>query len=103
MRWLLGAILFSLAACRFDSSVPDSAQISCASSGDPCPTGTVCRVSIGLCVPQGLEQVLPSLLKSSLSPTTGKAGTQFEVWLEPDEPLFKDPTVSIGSRNGDVF
>src|SRR5262249_5518110 len=72
---VLAAAAAAVAACTFTFDVPDTAQISCADGGAPCPDGWDCDVNVGRCVVHGSEpEVVEIRVTPSMPFTTTEAG-----------------------------
>lgn len=93
MRARLGAVLVLVVGCRAElPAPPPGAQIVCTSDAD-CPTGLVCRVSVGQCRQASADQTPPRLVSSSASPALGNGAVPFIAVLEVDEALARPPVV----------
>jgi hypothetical protein len=93
-----------LAACQFDSTIAPSSEleIACRTSAD-CPTGWICRDTIGRCVPsEALDTEPPHALDLVVTPAAGTVGTVFTVAFDVSEPLRADPTVVVDVGRGDT-
>lgn len=72
---LLAAAAALVVACTYTFEVPDTAQISCADGGAPCPDGWDCDVGAGRCVVHGSVLEVPEIRVSpSASITTVESG-----------------------------
>lgn len=87
--------LFFVAACSPELSVPDDARIRCASAAE-CPTGTVCKQSLGLCVrAAGDDGRAPELVDVTLTPAVVTVGGALVLTLAADEQLGIAPDAAV--------
>ena len=87
-----------LASC-FNDQVPAGVQIACDSNAD-CPSGYLCRTTIGRCVPSdSLDQTPPTLDGTpAIAPAVARAGVTLTVDFKVSEALAADPVVRIEGR-----
>jgi hypothetical protein len=99
MRTAAVLCLLGLAGCRFASSVPAEAVITCASDAD-CPEGRTCRTELGRCVFERGDFEAPQFLGDPIvSPLHARAGAQVTLTFQATEPLVRPPTARMVTTN----
>ena len=96
-RLVQGSFLVFLVACTVDLEVPPATRVSCSTSAE-CPTGTVCKQNLGLCVETaGDDGQPPTLSDVRLTPSIATVGGELALTLTTDEPLGVAPDAMVGT------
>jgi hypothetical protein len=97
-------LLASLAACKASLDLPAGALVTCSSDAD-CPSGWVCRTTLGRCVQPGADGTAPQLVTTSLvvtPPRVGLATATVSVAFQVSEALARDPDATLRLSGADA-